>query len=307
MPRIKFKKSYQVKFLNDIREKLGFNNWLKLAETLKVLPRCLSDWKRAKYTLPEKVFKKCIKLTEEKIETPSYRILPDFWSVRKAGRKGGLKMFEKYGVLGTLKSRRRGGLVSQQKRRLFPELYKNCNLRKNISKPKNSTALAEFVGIILGDGSIKNNQAVITLHKKDSRHYILFVCNMIKRLFSINPAVYYAQSNKHKNVADITVSSISFIDFLISKGLKKGHKVKQQVGVPRWIKINKNFSRYCIRGLIDTDGCVYLHNHKSNGHDCFNIGLNFSNKSTPLLKFMYGTLTNLNFHPKIFRNGGKSL
>jgi len=91
--------------------------------------------------------------------------------------------------------------------------------------------------------------------------------------------------------------------FLLTKGLKKGNKVKQQVDVPHWIKINKNFSKYCLRGLIDTDGCVYFHKHKTNGCDCLNIGLNFSNRSTPLLKFTYETLKTLDFHPKIFAKG----
>jgi len=59
MSRIKFKKQLQVDFLNDVRVKLRIG-WPQLAKILKVHRRCLSDWKIGKYTLPEKVFKKCI-------------------------------------------------------------------------------------------------------------------------------------------------------------------------------------------------------------------------------------------------------
>ena len=157
---------------------------------------------------------------------------------------------------------------------------------------------------MLGDGGINSDtQAIITLHKKDAKDYIVFVCNLIKRLFSIKAAVYHPHSEKQKNVASITISSTSLVDFLISKGLKKGNKVTHQVGVPDWIISDKIFCRACLRGLIDTDGCVYSHKHKSHGINYFNLGLNFSNKSVPLLEFVFDTLINLNFHPKIFSKG----
>lgn len=302
MPRVKIKKRDQIKFLRDLRSKADID-WIAISKQLKVCSRTVLYWRKAKYTIPEEVFKFFLKLTKGKIVIPSYKVLPDFWSVKKAGKKGGLGRFKKYGSLGTKESRSKGGVVSQQKRTLFPELYKHCNLRKIILKPEDSILLAEFVGIVLGDGSISNTQVNICLHKENDRRYISRVCGIIRKLFSIDPAIYYTDYGSHKNVADITISSTSFIDFLKSKGLKMGNKVKQQVDVPGWIRADDDFSKYCLRGLIDTDGCVYLHKHKSGGHDCLNIGLNFSNKSTPLLEFVYKTLKNSNFHPKIFANG----
>ncbi len=302
MPRIKFKKGDQIKFFSDIDSKIRID-WKILAPKLGVCLRTVNDWRRAKYNVSEKSFKVLLKITKQKIFIPEYKILPDFWSVKKAGRKGGINRLKKYGDLGTTEGRRKGGFVSQQRRLLFPEIYLNCNLRKIISEPNNSADLAEFIGVLLGDGSISDNQVIISLHKKNDSFYILRVCNMIKRLFSIDPAIYYKHFGSHKNVASITISSVLCIRFLMSKGLKKGHKVKQQVDVPHWIWINNNFSKSCLRGLIDTDGCVYSHNHKSYGHDYFNIGINFSNKSIPILKFVYETLKSLNFHPKIFENG----
>ena len=44
---------------------------------------------------------------------------------------------------------------------------------------------------------------------------------------------------------------------LILIGLKEGNKVKNNVKIPEWIFSNKIFLRSVLRGLFDTDGCVY--------------------------------------------------
>lgn len=303
MPRIRFKSRLQFRFLNNVRERLGVN-WPQLAKILRVHPRTLSDWRREKYTVSEKVFKKCIELTKNKIEIPSYEVLPDFWNIEKSARKGGLVLAERYGGPGTPEGRRKGGLVSQQKRRLYPELYQGCNLRKKILKPHNTLEFAELIGIILGDGGINSNhQVVITLHKENDEKYITFVCNLLKKLFGFSPAIYHYRSPQCKKVVGITASSAALIEFLLSKGLKKGSKVKHQIGVPDWIGNKIELSRSCLRGLIDTDGGVYYHSHKSHGYQHFNIGLAFSNKSLPLLNFVKNTLSNFGFNPKVNSNG----
>jgi len=304
MPRVKFLKNNQRKFIVSVKENLNID-WPVLSEILGISNRTMSDWRREKFLINEAAFKKCLSLVKGKIKVPNYKLLPDFWSTPKAAKRGGLATAKKYGGPGTPEGRRKGGLISQERRKLYPELYTNCNSRRIISEPKESADLAEVIGIMLGDGSISRNctQAVISLHKKDDRNYILLVCDLIKKLFSVDPVIYRYQKGSHKNVADITIHSTSLVSFLKYKGMKSGHKVKQQVDVPRWIKINKDFSKYCLRGLIDTDGSVYSHKHKTNGCDCFNIGLNFSNRSTPLLEFVYKTLKNLKFHPKIFTKG----
>lgn len=304
MPRIKFSKNDQHNFLEDVRGVLDIS-WPFLAKKLGISKRNLFDWRREKVKISEAVLNKCLDLTERKAKVPKYELLPDFWHIQEAGRRGAFARFKKYGPVGTPEGRKKGGQVSQERRRLYPERYPNCNLRKIISEPKESAELAEFFGIMLGDGSINKvrTQAIITLHKEDSKEYIPIVTGMIKKLFSIEPAIYYYKNGSRENVANITVSSNSFVDFLVLKGLKRGHKVKQQVDIPDWIKIDENFSLACLRGIIDTDGCIYSHNHKVQGHNYFNIGINFSNKSTPLLEFVYNTLTSLNFNPKIFHNG----
>lgn len=303
MARIKFKKDFQTKFLTNIQKSSGLG-WPDLAERLEIHKRTLFDWRKEKYTISENAFKKCLKLSKNKIDIPRYKVLPDFWSIEKAARKGGLVVAQKYGGPGTPKGRKRGGLVSQRRRRLYPERYQQCNIRKRIIKPSNIPLLAEFFGIVLGDGGINSDhQVVITVHRKDGKEYTSFICDLAKRLFSLVPAVYRYRSLKSKNVVGITISSIALVEFLLSKGLKKGNKVRQQVNVPSWIKKDPELSRGCLRGLIDTDGCVYGHRHVSHGCKCYNIGLQFSNRSVPLLFFVKQTLSAFNFSPKHHGHG----
>lgn len=299
MPRIKFKKGSQTRFLFDVARCLNLN-WLQLSKKIKVHLRCLSDWRREKYTLPDTAFSRLIKLAGEGIKVPSYKVLPDFWSIEKAARMGGQALAEKYGGPGTPEGRKRGGIHSQIQRRLHPESYQQCNLRKEIKKPRNSPELAELIGIILGDGGMNNDyQVIITLHKENDRKYARFVHQLIRRLFDIEPAVYTRRFSTRKMVREVVLTGINIVEFLLSKGLSKGNKVKHQVGVPQWIKERLDFSTYCLRGLIDTDGGVFYHRHSTQGYNFFNIGLGFSNRSKPLLKFVYNTLMALGFTPKI--------
>ncbi|MBI4972274.1 MAG: LAGLIDADG family homing endonuclease [Candidatus Omnitrophica bacterium] len=39
--------------------------------------------------------------------------------------------------------------------------------------------------------------------------------------------------------------------------MKAGDKISNKVTIPGWIIENEKYSKACIRGLIDTDGCVY--------------------------------------------------
>ena len=81
--------------------------------------------------------------------------------------------------------------------------------------------------------------------------------------------------------------------------MQTGNKVTQQVDVPVWIKENIEYSKKCVRGLIDTDGCMYIDKHIIKNKLYMNLGLNFSNHSIPILSFIKSILFILNYHPTI--------
>lgn len=293
----------QRKLLVDFYESTQFS-WFEIARKLEISQRTLSDWKKEKYNMSEIALKELLKISGKKINIPPFKILPDYWSIKKAAEKGGRATAEKYGGPGTPEGRSKGGKESQLKRKLFPELYQNCNLRKIIRIPHKSSELAEFIGIFLGDGGISNaSQITITFNKKNDRGYSRKVKKIIENLFDIKPVIYKLSSLRSKNVLRLVVSSANLVDFLEKNGIKKGNKVRNQVGVPSWIKKKLEFSKSCLRGLVDTDGGVYYHQHMSNGCKSLNIGLCFTNKSVPLLDFVKKTLERLNFNPRTSSGG----
>ena len=93
------------------------------------------------------------------------------------------------------------------------------------------------------------------------------------------------------------ISRKKLIEFLIEKGLKIGNKVRQQVAVPKWISKSELFMKYCMRGLLDTDGCFYVDKHKYKDKIYLNCGINFTNRSLPILNFFRDNLVKFNYHP----------
>jgi hypothetical protein len=77
------------------------------------------------------------------------------------------------------------------------------------------------------------------------------------------------------------------------------NKAKQQVDAPDWIKNNKEYSIACLRGLMDTDGGVFLHKYKVHGKQYSYKKISFTNKSTPLILFVFEILRVLGFTPKL--------
>jgi len=124
---------------------------------------------------------------------------------------------------------------------------------QNIKKMKKDKNLAEFIGIMLGDGNIWNNRIRIAFDKRNKR-YINYVTNLFEKIFGLKPKKEILEKT---NQAYIYCTNLFAVEELLKFGLKRGNKIRNKVGVPEWIKKNRDYSKQCIKGLIDTDGCVY--------------------------------------------------
>lgn len=62
------------------------------------------------------------------------------------------------------------------------------------------------------------------------------------------------------------------------------------------------YQKVCLRGLMDTDGGLYLHSYKSNGRTYTYLKLGFTNCSKPLLLFVFNVLKKLNYKPCLSGN-----
>lgn len=295
----KFKSGDQRKLIEEVLRKSN-SSIDELATLAHVVPRSVRDWRREKFSIPLSVVTRFsekfnIDLPED-IDT-----LTERWKEAKAqvSHVGGYARYNKCGAPGTQEGRQKGGHASQLKRQLHPELYSNCNLAKSFPIPHKSDELAEFVGILLGDGSLTNAHVTITLNGEADSQYIPFVTNLGNQLFGSKP-----KSFKHKHDKAITLyyNGVNLVHYLKAIGLRVGNKVKQQVGVPTWIKSSKVYSAACVRGLMDTDGGVFLHRYKVNNKLYCYKKISFSNRSIPLLTFMANTLQSLAFTPKMITN-----
>lgn len=276
-------------FLSEVKAKLG-KSWQEIATDIcGVTPRTFNDWRRNKYTIPMTALYKLHDATGIRLPQISSK-LDDYWYITKSSsRLGAQRRYELYGNLGTPEGRRLGGLKSIKKNRL---LGHPPFLPRDIFLPPKSPQLAEFIGIVLGDGGITPYQVKITLNRYDDKAYSQYVVKLCTNLFALQPTSYLRQS-----VCTIVVARTHLVQFLAKMGLKIGNKVRNQISVPGWISANSVYSKACLRGLVDTDGSFYVDRHKYKNKVYLNGGLNFTNRSLPLLNFFKERLEEFGFHP----------
>ncbi|KKT82526.1 MAG: hypothetical protein UW79_C0005G0051 [Candidatus Yanofskybacteria bacterium GW2011_GWA2_44_9] len=286
-----FKPKYQRAFLGLIKQSLKLDNQ-GVADMIGVSRRAVSDWQVEKFSIPLVAVKNLCK--KAKLGVPKEIETRDrYWYTHGGGNAGGVEVYKKYGYI--------GGDPEYRKKKWYEWWDEKGKFNKNaitatlpIHIPRQSADLAEFFGILLGDGGISRRQVTVTVHKIDDKKYADYIKNLIKRLFKIVPSFYLS---KKDNVIDIVVSRSELVKFLVNSGLPIGSKVRHQVDVPQWIKRSDKFSASCIRGLFDTDGCLYTDKHLIRGKSYLNCGMNFTNRSIPLLNFFRSKLEKLGYHP----------
>ncbi len=291
--RVAFKKGAQKSFLLKVKNKLNLDR-ISISKMLGISPRTLADWEKEKFNMSLGALKILCKKAHI-IMPKNIDVKEPFWYVSKGAQKGGLAKFKKYGCVGDPE-------IRKQK---WQKWWKGEGKNKAhviyqplpFAKPKFSKDLAEFVGIMLGDGGMTKHQIRITLHCIDDLEYSIFVENLLKKLFDIIPG-------KHRRsdclVFNIEISRVMLVEFCTRKvGLKIGNKIKQKVDIPDWIIKNKNFRIACLRGLVDTDGCLIIHKYKSKGKYYTYKKIGFTSRSKPLLDSVSIILSGLGIKNRI--------
>ena len=117
--------------------------------------------------------------------------------------------------------------------------------------------LSEMIGVFLGDGCfhIKKNNSYfifISMDKKD-KEYTKYLKNLFLELYPNEKFVIYECPDQVRLIN----RSKKFGNDIIKKGIIPGDKVKNKVKFPIWIWKNKKYVTGVLRGLFDTDGCIY--------------------------------------------------
>ena len=291
--RIRFPTGKQTEFINNVILKTG--SIPAMAAVLKVSARTIRDWRREKFTMSYEALKTMSRLG--KIPMPkNIQHEKKFWYVTKGARQGGLASYKKQGgIIGDPAVR------AQNWREWWEKEGKAKPMPANFyplpfSRPEKSVELAEFMGIAMGDGGMANRQFSISLHHIDDLAYSRFVIALIEKLFSIKPSVKHIEA---RSVNILLVSRSLLIEYLHELGLPIGNKVEQRFDIPLWIQSNHEYMIACVRGLVDTDGCVFIHRYRVNGKLYSYKKLDFCSYSPPLIATVDTFLKSLAIHTRI--------
>lgn len=289
--RIIFRSGGQQKFLRAVEKKLTLK---EMARICACSPRTLYDWRREKFAMRND----CARLLSKRanISVPiTVSTRNRYAHTRTAGRKGAQAVQAKYGRVPVDEARRRRAWQtwwqSEGKSAANPLLQP-----RPIRRPKRNVELAEFVGIVMGDGGISSYQVVVTLHDTTDLEYGTFVVRLAEKLFGVRPSVYHHAKYAANN---IVISRRELVQFLHRTGLPIGNKVRQQFDIPGWIKKSKKLSVACVRGLVDTDGCVIVHRYRVRGKLYQYKKLSFTSRSSPLQQSVAKILTDLGMRARI--------
>lgn len=127
---------------------------------------------------------------------------------------------------------------------------------------KNYPKLAEFIGILLGDGYIHVGNGNLTSRLKitcnsQEEDYINYIKKLIIDLFNINPQI---KNRKNENATDVFVFRKRVIDYLVNEvGLKASPKWNRAI-IPKKF-ISENLNKNVIKGYFDTDGSLVRTNN----------------------------------------------
>lgn len=241
----------------------------------------------------------CVKSLTRSTRTvmPEFSLRDRYAHVHKAGEKGWRTTKEKYGRIPKTENREKAWRVwweTQGKHKPNAILQARA-----INKPKKSSELAEFLGMMIGDGGMSKYQITITLHRTLDAQYGRFVVNTIQNLFRVTPHIRHVPQD---SVMHITVSRKNLVEYLNSIGLPIGDKIRNKIDIPAWILKNRAYKKAVVRGLMDTDGCVVIHRYRTKGKSYVYKKLMFSNKSEQLLNTFMNILQSMRIKARWSKN-----
>ncbi len=138
----------------------------------------------------------------------------------------------------------------------------------------NSRNLEAFiVGTALGDGNLSNpNGRAVRLRITCDSKYQNIIKEISEALSILFPRNKVSLVKRKDNCIDISVYSNKLAG-LIPWEVNKGSKYDQKAHVPSWIFTHKDYVIECLRGLILSDGSIYLDRKYLMINICTNIHL----------------------------------
>lgn len=158
---------------------------------------------------------------------------------------------------------------------------------------EHSTTLAYIIGIALGDGNLScpNGRATRLRITCDTK-YPEIINDIIFALELLFPNNTVAQVHRPDHCIDISVYS-NTLNQCMPWQVGKGSKHDQNARVPKWILHEKNFTKCCLKGLLQTDGSIYT--------DRTYQMVNFNNMTEGLVDDVFEMITQLGYSPRKYQ------
>ncbi len=139
-----------------------------------------------------------------------------------------------------------------------------------------NAGLCELIGSIIGDGNIYDKRPYyveITGHPREDLLYFGQLLEIIKKELS-----YDAKIKNISGAIRIRINNKTFVNYLKTIGIPSGKGKFKKVRVPdRIIKKSGKYLISCIRGIFDTDGCVFFDKRKTYKNPYIRITLHMFN------------------------------
>lgn len=134
----------------------------------------------------------------------------------------------------------------------------NPDIKRGLVLPKNpSKELAEFIGIVIGDGYLYNNKRKYTIgivgNPKTDLEYFLKIQKLVSELFNIKTKI----KTVGRGLRLIFGSKGVFYFLTIIIGLDYGAGKCKKTKIPSIIFENDKLTNSVIRGIFDTDGTIF--------------------------------------------------
>jgi len=152
--------------------------------------------------------------------------------------------------------------------------------------------LAYVIGVAIGDGNLSNpNGRCLRLRVTCDTRYPHLIKHISQSIQSILPDNKVSIVKRAITYVDISCYSNRWEQWLPWTNLR-GPKSKQVIHIPSWIMRKKIFSLACLRGLIETDGCIYI--------DRGYVMVNFTTVNEALAHDVDFLMNVLDFEPKMY-------
>lgn len=223
----------------------------------------LKKWRARNQTIPENYFYKILNLYYNKEEKENLLKEVKFFSANWGASKGG-KNWAKSLSKPKLK-----------KRMYYTRSFIKRMLPKNIKISFNKD-FCEFYGVLMGDGCLTKYKRykrpknyfcdiIISGNKiNDINYHREYLIPLIKREFeNINPYFY---CYKNTNSIKIIIRNRPLFNSLKKLGFPIGKKKGKLILPPTILNQNWKNYKYAIRGLFDTDGCIFAKKNQGYKH-----------------------------------------